>query len=79
VIDDLKLIRGVGPVEEIRMQQSGVYRFWQIANWSPAHVSEISLKCGFADRVQRENWIPQASNSPSSSACIPEGFLSGPG
>jgi len=60
VIDDLKLIRGVGPVEETRMQQAGVYRFWQIAEWSPANVAEVSLRCSLADRVQREKWIAQA-------------------
>ena len=59
-VDDLKEIKGVAHVLEGRLHDFGVYRFDQIANWTPAQVQAFSEKIGFKDRVERDDWIPQA-------------------
>lgn len=59
--DDLKLIWGVGPKLEARLNEIGVYRFAQIAEWSDMNlrwVDQHLLK--FKGRAVRDRWIEQA-------------------
>ncbi len=58
--DDLKLISGVGPVLEEKLNAVGIYRFEQIANWTERNVEEFEELLSFKGRVERENWISQA-------------------
>lgn len=58
--DDLKLISGVGPVLEEKLNSVGIYRFEQIANWTERNVEEFEELLSFKGRVERENWIAQA-------------------
>jgi large subunit ribosomal protein L22 len=58
--DDLKLISGVGPVLEEKLNSVGIYRFEQIANWTEQNVEEFEELLSFKGRVERENWIAQA-------------------
>lgn len=58
--DNLKLIRGIGPQNEARLNALGVNSFAQIANWSrndQAHYGEVF---SFPGRIEREEWVPQA-------------------
>jgi NADH-quinone oxidoreductase subunit E len=59
--DDLKLIKGVGPVLEGVLHEAGVYHFAQIAAWGPEDVAwfEENLE-EFKGRVEREGWVEQA-------------------
>jgi len=61
VVDDLKQIRGIGPVIEQQLNDGGIYRFKQIAAWAESHVRGVArlLNC-FPDRIWRDRWIPQA-------------------
>jgi len=59
-VDDLKEIKGIATVLEGRLHDFGVYRFDQIANWDKAQVAAFSERIGFKDRVERDDWIPQA-------------------
>ncbi len=58
--DDLKLISGVGPVLEEKLNSVGIYRFEQIANWTERNVEEFEELLSSKGRVERENWIAQA-------------------
>ena len=58
--DDLKLISGVGPVLEEKLNSVGIYRFEQIANWTEMNVEEFEELLSFKGRVEQENWIAQA-------------------
>lgn len=60
--DDLKLISGVGPVLEEKLNSVGIYRFEQIANWTEQNVEEFEELLSFKGRVERENWIAQAKD-----------------
>jgi NADH-quinone oxidoreductase subunit E len=59
--DDLKLIKGVGPVLEETLHRAGVFHFDQIAAWTPEDVAwfEANLE-EFKGRVVREGWVEQA-------------------
>jgi NADH-quinone oxidoreductase subunit E len=58
--DDLKLINGIGPVNEKELNSLGIYHFWQIAAWTPGHIAWVSSRIRFAGRITRENWMRQA-------------------
>ncbi len=59
-VDDLKLISGVGPVLEEKLNSVGIYRFEQIANWSERNMQEFDELLSFKGRIEREEWLKQA-------------------
>ena len=59
-IDDLKDIKGVGPVNEEQLNALGVFTFEQIARWTPANVDWVEDYLSFPGRIEREDWIGQA-------------------
>lgn len=61
VIDDLKLIKGVGPAIEKTLHELGIYRFNQIAEMSEYDIDRVAQQLrGFRSRIYREDWIGQA-------------------
>jgi NADH-quinone oxidoreductase subunit E len=59
--DDLKLIKGVGPVLEALLFRLGYYHFDQIAAWTPEEVAWVDDNLEeFRGRVTREGWVEQA-------------------
>lgn len=61
VVDDLKLIKGVGPKLETMLNELGVYRFAQIAQFSASDLDWIDARLGmFKGRPLRDDWIGQA-------------------
>lgn len=60
-LDDLKLIKGIGPSIEKTLNDLGITRFHQIAEMSEYDMDRIAQQMpGFRSRVYRENWIGQA-------------------
>lgn len=59
--DDLKQIRGIGPVLEQALNRIGVYTFEQIATWTPAEIERVSDQLeGAQGRIHRDRWVVQA-------------------
>lgn len=58
--DDLKIIKGIGPVYEGRLNELGIFRFAQIANLDHEAKEAVEDLTGFPGRVEREDWIGQA-------------------
>lgn len=58
--DDLKLIRGVGAVLERRLNEAGVFHFWQIAGLRKAQMDALEAVLRFPGRMARDNWKAQA-------------------
>ena len=58
--DDLKRIKGIGPVNERALNELGIYKFGQIAAWTPANVDWVEDFMSFPGRIEREDWIAQA-------------------
>jgi predicted flap endonuclease-1-like 5' DNA nuclease len=59
--DDLKQIKGVGPVLETLLHSLGFYHFDQIAAWTAEEVAWVDDNLeGFKGRVSRDEWVAQA-------------------
>jgi predicted flap endonuclease-1-like 5' DNA nuclease len=59
--DNLELLKGVGPKVNNLLKSMGITSFDQVANWTPADITEIDSKLGaFAGRIGRDNWVDQA-------------------
>lgn len=59
--DDLKRIKGIGPVNENALNELGIFKFSQIAAWTPANVDWVEDFMSFPGRIEREDWIAQAA------------------
>ncbi|MBP0615039.1 NADH-quinone oxidoreductase subunit NuoE [Jiella mangrovi] len=60
--DDLKQIRGIGPVIEGKLNELGVFHFWQIAKWREVELIWIDDFLNFKGRAVREDWTGQAKS-----------------
>ena len=55
------MLKGVGPKLNTLLKTLGITSFDQVANWTPADITEIDSKLGtFAGRIGRDNWVDQA-------------------
>lgn len=60
-IDDLRLIRGIGPAIEKTLNSLGIFRFGQIAEMSEFDIDRVAQQLrGFRSRIYREDWVGQA-------------------
>lgn len=61
--DDLKLISGVGPALEGKLNAQGIERFEQISAWSAKDIDAIEdaiMKGPLSGRIRRDDWVKQA-------------------
>ncbi len=58
--DDLKLISGIGPVLEKKLNKLGIIKFSQIASLNAQEVANIDDALHSRGRIEREEWISQA-------------------
>jgi predicted flap endonuclease-1-like 5' DNA nuclease len=61
--DDLKKIRGVGPVLEKTLNELGIYFFRQIAEFNDDHIDWVADHINtFGGRIKRDQWVEQAAS-----------------
>jgi predicted flap endonuclease-1-like 5' DNA nuclease len=59
--DDLKQLKGVGPKLETMLNEMGIYRFDQIAAFTPDNLAWVDANLtSFKGRAMREDWVAQA-------------------
>ncbi|MBV6658079.1 MAG: hypothetical protein KI785_09970 [Devosiaceae bacterium] len=58
--DNLQRVKGIGKVNEGKLNDLGVYHFDQIASWSSSEARWVGTFLSFAGRIEREDWIGQA-------------------
>ncbi len=58
--DDLKRITGVSPRLEQRMNDLGVYHFWQIADLDATGLAALDKALQTKGRIARDDWVAQA-------------------
>jgi small subunit ribosomal protein S2 len=58
--DDLTKLQGVGPQLSKKLNEGGVFHFWQIAAMSPADVEKIDRDLKLNGRIQRDGWVEKA-------------------
>ena len=61
--DDLGLLNGVGPILSSLLNDTGVYYFWQVAEWSSEEAAWVdSQLMYFKGRIKRDDWVGHARN-----------------
>lgn len=59
--DDLKLINGIGPIFEKRLNEVGVYTYLQISKLKAADRDELAALDGVTrEKIESEEWVKQA-------------------
>lgn len=59
--DDLKLINGIGPVYEEKLNELGIYTYEQISKLKAADRDELSAIDGITrEKIETEEWVKQA-------------------
>jgi branched-chain amino acid transport system ATP-binding protein len=59
--DYLTLIDGIGPVNQRKLNELGIWHFHQIAAWTPAEIAWVGSYLAFPGRIEREDWVGQAA------------------
>ncbi len=59
--DDLKKISGVGPVLEKKLNELGITKFAQIAQFSSEDIEKVDTELNFKGRIERDNWLEQVA------------------
>jgi large subunit ribosomal protein L21 len=60
VRDDLTRISGIGRTIAEKLNDHGIYHFWQLAALDAAEAKKIEDEIGFPGRIAREEWVAQA-------------------
>jgi small subunit ribosomal protein S2 len=58
--DDLARLQGVGPQIVKKLNDYGIYHYWQLAAMSPADVDKADRDLKLSGRIARDGWIDQA-------------------
>ena len=66
--DDLKQIKGVGPVLEKKLNNFGVTKFAQVAAFSREDIDKLDDALSFKGRIDRDEWLAQAAELAKTSA-----------
>ncbi len=58
--DDLAKLHGVGPQLVKKLNDAGVYHYWQLAAMTAADVEKLDGELKLNGRIQRDGWLDQA-------------------
>lgn len=58
--DNLQRIKGIGKVNEGKLNELGIFHFAQVRDWTAAEARWVGTFLAFAGRIEREDWIGQA-------------------
>jgi small subunit ribosomal protein S2 len=61
-VDDLTKLAGVGPELEKKLNEGGIFHYWQIAAMSEADAAEVDGDLKLNGRIQRDGWIETAKS-----------------
>jgi NADH-quinone oxidoreductase subunit E len=59
--DNLQRIKGIGRVNEQKLNALGIFHFDQIAGWGRPEIRWVGTYLAFPGRIDRENWVLQAT------------------
>jgi large subunit ribosomal protein L21 len=59
--DDLKLISGIGPTIEKKLNAIGIWHYWQVKALSDEDIAAVEQQVGFKGRAHRDDWMGQAA------------------
>lgn len=59
--DDLKMISGVGPALEGKLNALGIFHYRQIAAFTKVDITAVDEVLSFKGRIERDGWLDQAT------------------
>jgi len=58
--DDLTKLKGVGKSWAAKLNEQGIYHFWQIAEMTPANLEELDESLNAKGKISKSGWIEEA-------------------
>jgi small subunit ribosomal protein S2 len=58
--DDLTKLHGVGPELETKLNEAGIFHYWQVGAMKPEDVARIDTELKLNGRIARDGWVAQA-------------------
>jgi len=58
--DDLAKLHGIGPQIIQKLNDAGIYHYWQVASMKPADVEKVDHDLKLGGRIDRDGWVEQA-------------------
>ncbi|GGC69393.1 30S ribosomal protein S2 [Chelatococcus reniformis] len=58
--DDLTKLHGVGPELETKLNEAGIFHYWQVGAMKPDDVARIDTELKLNGRIARDGWVAQA-------------------
>jgi small subunit ribosomal protein S2 len=58
--DDLTKLTGVGPQLANKLNEAGIFHYWQVAAMQPADVAKVDSDLKLNGRFERDGWVNQA-------------------
>ncbi len=58
--DDLAKLQGVGPQIVKKLNDGGLFHYWQVAAMTPADVAKVDADLKLNGRIERDGWVNQA-------------------
>jgi small subunit ribosomal protein S2 len=58
--DDLSKLTGVGPQLEKKLNEGGIFHYWQLGAMTPEDVARIDSDLKLNGRIERDGWVAQA-------------------
>lgn len=58
--DDLSRLTGVGPELEKKLNDAGLFHYWQFAALQPADITKLDADLKLNGRIERDGWVNQA-------------------
>ena len=70
--DDLLKIKGIGPVNQRKLNEHGIYHFDQIGAWKKSDIKAAEAYLAFDGRIAREDWMSQAKEFAKAAKAAPK-------
>ena len=61
--DDLAKLTGVGPQLEKKLNEGGIWHYWQVAAMTPDDIAKVDAELKLNGRIARDGWVELARPS----------------
>ena len=58
--DDMSKLNGIGPQVVQKLNDAGIYHYWQLASMKPEDIANVDRELKLNGRIERDGWIQQA-------------------
>ncbi len=58
--DDMSKLAGIGPQVVQKLNDAGIFHYWQLAAMKPEDVAQIDRDLKLSGRIERDGWVQQA-------------------